>query len=112
MINIQNIGDNECFNWSIVKYLNHVDFNPVRITEVDTEFATRHNLKDIKFPVKIRDIYKIEKKISFDISVSGYENKEEHPIYVSKKCSKEKRVYKHLLTIREEGKRHYVLIKD
>ena len=54
----------------------------------------------------------MKKKISFDISISGYENKEERPIYVSKKCSKEKPVYKHLLTIREEGKRHYVLIKD
>ena len=52
----------------------------------------------------------MKKKNSFGISVFGYENKEKHPIYVSKKCCKEKHV--DLLLIAEEGKRHYVLIKD
>ena len=42
--------------------------------------------------------------------VFGYENKEKHPIYVSKKCCEEKHV--DLLLLLEEGKRHYVLIKD
>ena len=36
--------------------------------------------------LKIRDIHKIEKKISISISVFGYLNKEKHLIYVSKKC--------------------------
>ena len=44
-----------------------------------------------------------------DISVFGYENKEKHSIYVSKK-SEEKHV--DLLLIGEEGKRHYFIIKD
>ena len=43
------------------------------------------DFKEIKFPVNIRDIQKIEKNISIDISVFGFENKEKHPIYVSKK---------------------------
>ena len=46
----------------------------------------------MKFPVKIRDIRKIEKKNSIGISVFGYENKEKHPIYLSKNCYKEKHV--------------------
>ena len=58
----------------------------------------------------MRDIHKIEKKNSISISIYGYENKEKHPIYVSKKCREEKHV--DLLLIGEEGKRHYVLIKD
>ena len=66
--------------------------------------------KLLKFPVKIRDIYKIEKKNSIGISVFDYENKEKHPIYVSKKCCEEKHV--DLLLIGEKGKRHYVFIKD
>ena len=37
-----------------------------------------------------------------------YENKEKHPIYVSKKCCEDKHV--DLLLIGEEGKRHCVLI--
>ena len=43
-------------------------------------------------------------------SVFGYENKEKHPIYVSKKCYEEK--HADLLLTGEEEKRHYVLIKD
>ena len=62
-----------------------------------------------KFPVKIRDIHKIEKNISICISVFGYENKEKHLIYVSKKCYEDNHV--DLLLIGEEGKRHYVLSK-
>ena len=83
MINIQNIDDNECFKWW---YLNPADHSPRRITKYDKDFAKRLDLKDIKIPVKITDIHKIEKKNSIGISVLGYENKEKHPIYVSKKC--------------------------
>ena len=32
LINIQNIDDNECFQWSIVRYLNHANHHPERIT--------------------------------------------------------------------------------
>ena len=58
LINIQNTEDNECFKWCLVRYLNPVDHNPRRITKTDKKL----DLKNIKFPVKIRDIYKIEKK--------------------------------------------------
>ena len=93
MINIQNIDGNECFKWSIVKYLNHADRNPARITKADKEFTQKLDFKNIKFPVKIRDIHKIEKKNnSIGISIFGYENKEKHTIYVSKKCCEEKYV--------------------
>ena len=45
-----------------------------------------------KLPIKIKDIHKIEKKNSIDISDLGYENKEKHSIYVSEKCCEEKHV--------------------
>ena len=44
----------------------------------------------MKFPVKTRDIHKMEKKNSIGISVFGYENKVKCPIYVSKKCCEDK----------------------
>ena len=72
----------------MVRYLNPADHHPARITKADKDFAKRLDFKDIKFPVKIRDIHKIEKKSSIGNSVFGYENKEKHPIYVSKKCAK------------------------
>ena len=85
MINIQNNYNNECFKWSLVRYLYPEDHNPARITKADKDFARVLYLKDIRFPVKIRDIYKIEKTNSIETSVFGYENKEKYPIYVSKK---------------------------
>ena len=44
------------------------------------------------------------------ISVFGYENKEKYPIYVSKKCCKEKHV--ELIIDRRRRKKHSVLFND
>ena len=38
LINIQDIDDNECFKWSVVRYLNPADRNRARITKTDKEF--------------------------------------------------------------------------
>ena len=83
MINAQSTDDNKCFKWCFVRYLDLADCNPARITKVDKDFAKRIDFKDIKFPVTIRQIRKIENKKSIGISVFGYENKEKHPIYQS-----------------------------
>ena len=90
MINVQNTDDNEGFKWCLVRYFNSEDHNPRRITKVDKNFAKKLDFKDIKLPVKIRDIYKIGKKNSIGINVFGYENTEKYPIYVSKNVSKNK----------------------
>ena len=58
LTNIQNIDDNECFKWCLVRYLNPAD--PARITKTDKDFAKMFDFKEINFPVKIRDIHKIE----------------------------------------------------
>ena len=63
LIDIQNTDDNKCFKWCLVWYLNPADDNRRSITKADKNFAKRPDFKDIKFPVKIRDIHKIEKKI-------------------------------------------------
>ena len=63
LIDIQNIDDNKCFKWCLVWYLNPADDNRRSITKAGKNFAKRPDFKDIKFPVKIRDIHKIEKKI-------------------------------------------------
>ena len=53
--------------------------------------------------MKIGDIHKIVKQNSISISVLVHENKEKHPIYVSKKYCEEKHV--DLLLIGKQGKR-------
>ena len=57
MINIRNFDDNECFKWSLVRYVNPADRNPARIAKAD------------KFPVKIWDIKKktMEKRIPLEL---------------------------------------------
>ena len=65
---------------------------------------------DIKFPVKIRDIYKIQKKNYIGISLFGVENKEQYQLMWRKNIFKR---HVELLLIEGEGdRRHYVLIKD
>ena len=86
MINIQNIDDGECFKWCLVRYLPPENYHSARITKADKDFAKELDFKYIKFPVKVRDILKIEKKNSISISGYGYENKVNYPIYVSEKC--------------------------
>ena len=66
-------------------------------------------MKYIKFPVKDRDILKIQRKNFIDISVFGPENKKKYPMYVSKKSYKDKLV--NFLLIEEGGKTYYILIK-
>ena len=39
LINIQSIDDNECFKWSIAKYLNLANHHPPIITKADKDFA-------------------------------------------------------------------------
>ena len=91
----------------MIRYLHPADHNPRKIRKVGKNFAREIDFKNIKFPVKIRDIHKIEKKNYICISVFGYENKQNYPIYMSKKTSKR---HVDLLLIEEEGKRQYVLI--
>ena len=74
MINVKNTDDKECFKWSRI------------IAKPDKDFAKILDFKDIKFPVKIRDIHKIEN------TAFGYENKKKYRIYVSKECCKEEHV--------------------
>ena len=75
LINIENVDDNECFKWCLVKHLNPPDRNLASITKANNRFAKKLDFKGIKFPVNIH-IHKIEKKNSIGISVFVYENKE------------------------------------
>ena len=62
MINIQNIDNNKCFKWCLVRYLHSADCNPPIITKADKDFTEKLDCKNIKFPVKTRDINKAEEK--------------------------------------------------
>ena len=87
MVNIQNMNDNECFQWCIFRYLHPADHHPGRIRKIGEILADELDFKDLKCPVKIKDIHKIEKKKSIGISVSGYGNKKKTSNLYIKKMS-------------------------
>ena len=85
------------------------DCNPTRVTKADKNSVKKLDFKDMKLPVKVRNKQTIEQKNSIDTSIFGYEKKEKHRTYLSKKCCEEEHV--ELLLIGEEGTKHCVLIK-
>ena len=57
----------------------------------------------MKFPAKIRDIHKTEKKNCISISIFDYENKQKYPNYVSRNTFKK---HVDLLLQEEKEERH------
>ena len=82
MINIQKNNGDKWSKWFLVIYLNPADNHLARISEIDKDFARKLVVKNIKFPVNIRYIQKIEKTNCINISVLGYENEGKFLIYV------------------------------
>ena len=61
LINIQNLDSITYLKWCLFRYLHHVGKNGASIRKIDKNFARKLDFKDIKFPVKIRDIHNSEK---------------------------------------------------
>ena len=59
----------------MVRCLHPGDIHPARIRKINKLLGDESDFEDIKFPVKIKDIHKTEKKNSISISVLGYEIK-------------------------------------
>ena len=72
----------------MARYLHPADHHPARIRKTGKLYEDELDFKDVKFPVKVRNIRKIEKKNFIDISVFGSRNKKKYPIYVSKNVVK------------------------
>ena len=63
LINIQITDDNEYFKWCLVRYLNHADQNPRRITKADKDFGKRLVLNTQNFQSKLETFTNSEKRI-------------------------------------------------
>ena len=59
IINIKN-EDDKCFLWSILRYLHPKEVHGERISDLK-KYVNELNFKEIKFPVKVKDITKFEK---------------------------------------------------
>jgi hypothetical protein len=66
--------------------LNPQDKDPQRIKKADRKMVEKLNYEGIEFPVRIKDVKRIEKQNNIRISVFGHSgNKRFFPIYVSSK---------------------------
>ena len=107
LINKKN-KDNECFRWCHVRHLNPQEKDPQRIKRDDKQFIEKLDYTNIVFPVSQKQYNKIEKQNSIKTNVFGYKEKQPYPIHISKKTFEDQM---NLLLIREDEKKHYVLIK-
>ena len=74
LINIQN-EDNECFRWCHIRHLNPQVKDPQRIKKTDKSFISKIDYSNIKFPVTVKQINKIEKQNNIRINLFGHEKK-------------------------------------
>ena len=93
----------------MVGYLYPVDHNLRRTRKSDKDLARDTDFKDKRFPGKIRDCHKIEKRIAWALLFLVTKIRKKYLIYVSRNTLK---IYVDLLLIGEEGKRHHVFLKD
>ena len=52
----------QCFKWCLIRYIYPADHHPSTIIKIQKDISKELSFKDMKFPVKIRDIDKIENK--------------------------------------------------
>lgn len=108
IINMKN-EDNECFKWSVARWMNPVDKNPERITNDLRKQSEKLNWEGIVWPMKLKDINKFEKMNNISVNVFGLNGTEVYPLRPSK-FNHETEI--DLLLIHDDEKQHYCLIKD
>ena len=107
LINLEN-EDNKCFLWCHIRHTNPAKKDPQRVKISDKEFVQKLDYSGITFPVQIKDVGKIEKQNSINISIFGYENVKIYPIRISEEKYDD---HMELLYIQEKEKSHYVYSK-
>ena len=107
LINIEN-KDDECFKWCHIRFINPTNSHPERINKQDKKVASTLDYRGTKFPLKECDYEIVEERFNINVNVFGYENKV-FPLYVSKTLNEQ---VLNVLLISNDGKSHYVYIKD
>ena len=110
--NVQN-KDQKCFLWSILAKLYPTNDHKHRVTNY-VPYENRINMKNIEYPVKIKDIDKVEKQNSnLSINVFGLQNpKDKKSIFPMRISTSSAENNIDLLYLSNETNTHYILIKD
>ena len=109
-INIQN-EDDKCFMYCLGRAL---DPNPEkshleRVNKHLKDVCHELGLDQIKMPVSMKDIPKIEEKFNISINIFGHKGADIHPLSLTKLTG---RKHVDLLVTSDATTNHYVLIKD
>lgn len=114
VINVKNT-DNQCIKWALLSALYPVPIHVDRVASY-MKHENKLKLKNIKFPVKFKDISKIEEQNNISINVFGLKydrickiNKVIGPIYFTKNF---KGTHINLLYLTNNGCGHYCYIKN
>ena len=97
------------FLWCHVRYINPVEDHPGRIKKTDRRLASNLNYEGIEFPVQEKDFSKTEVQNNICTNVFGYKCELVYPIFISKETFQDSM---DLLLLYEDGKSHYVYVKD
>ena len=104
--------DNKCFIWSILRYLHPRENSDSRLTDL---YQYEHELnipRGITFPVKIRDITKLE-SLNPDIpGINVFSVNESKKFYPLRMALRDPHKTKDLFLYEEDGQHHYSLIKN
>ncbi|XP_034244313.1 uncharacterized protein LOC117646980 [Thrips palmi] len=110
LINIQNYADNRCFLWSCLAGVSLPKIHPERVSHYKSR-QKELNMKNIKYPVKVKDVDKFEKQ-NKGISVSVFGLEEDDTIVPLRVTPKLKTRHINLLLLQDGDDYHYVLIKN
>ena len=111
LINLKN-EDNKCFLWCHIRHKNPAKKDPQRVKISDKEFVQKLDYSGITFPVQIKDVGKIEKQNSINISIFGYENEKLYPIRISEEKYDDHMDLLYITEGNEKTKSHFVLIQN
>ena len=107
VIDIQNEYDDYCLLWSILAHIHRVERNPNRLYHY-RKYFNELNIIDLQFLLKHTDVPKFEKiNPSISVNVLVFQNKEVFPLYASKHRDRP-----HHVISNDEGKFHYLLVRD
>ena len=108
VINMKN-EDEECFKWCVTRALNPVDKNVERISQELRKQSEELNWKGIDFPMEVDKIDRFEKNNLFVSINVFYLDGSVQPLRISN-VERERNI--NLLLIKQDGKKHYCLIKN
>ena len=110
IINMEN-KDDKCFLWSVLRYLHPREKHSSRINDL-REYENDLNFKGIDFPIKVKDIQKLENQNQNLPGINVFSVNDNNKIYPLRLNQKDCQKTIDLFLFSKDEKQHYCLIKN